>query len=1265
MQKKGRPTIGLMINQLEGKSHTPIWNGFADIAEEKDVNLIIYTGKTFNQPWSYEFQENVVYHMIQPAILDGLLITTSNIYNLIGEDLFRNFIDRYQSIPRVSLSAAYKGIPSILVDNKSGMRAIVDHMIEVHGYKKIAFICGPESNIEANLRLDAYKESLLSHGIPIDPQLILPGNFIPDDGAKAVKTLLEERKQTCRAIVAANDEMAIRAIIALKERGLRVPQDVAVAGFDDIDSALFMNPPLSTVTQPLYEMSRKAMCLILSMMEGEEAPEITTFPALMKVRESCGCLALPEEKALSYTPSISLKSPFHENYTNNKKNIVQAFITTLGVPEEKRSSYHIILNSVLNALISDIEDQLTSGGCIQVLNEILSQSVFTARENFFWNDALAELREILISLKPNPAELKALEKIFQNSLILWGDINKRKEGYERNQSILVGIKLRSFLNAIININDSKDMLDAVASNMLDLGFRNCYVSVFDEKAKKLDATEWKIPRSARNILSVVNNKKESKNGKGIIFPTIDLVPLKFHPGDVRYTWIVRALFDRVEHYGFIVYELATRIEDVFETTHKIISSGLRTTNLWEKRQQAQHKLKETMKELKDSNLKLSKLDDMKNDFIANITHDFRSPLTIILNNAELGLKDQNTELKEFHRRLNVIYEASFKLKDTIDRLLDLAKMDAQGVRLNIKKVRIRSFLENLTDFYKSAVMSSHIKILDILPVYEIDNFYTDLEKLEEILINILSNALKYVDPETGEIQIELEDKNTEILIIISDNGIGIPRDKLESIFGRFEQVEGGRNSAYKGTGIGLAFSKQLAEYLKGKIHAESDGPGKGSRFIINLKKGKDLFNAEDIDESQEAANQTHSSRLSLIREIESKIPGKFEQNDEIETILKNLNPDYSFIVKKALFLIVDDNASIREIVKEFLIQAGYQNFILAKNGKQGIEAAFQYRPDIIVCDYNMPVMRGDEFHNELVNNPDFKRIPFIFLTAIADKSIIAERKRKGAIAYLGKPIDGEDLLLTIDIHLSKYMEFKETLIRATMDELTRLNNRRNFYKLLKERLATRNFRHLSLIFFDIDFFKRFNDIYGHQVGDIVLTTVGRIVKDTIRQYDVAGRYGGEEFIIMLPDTDIKQAQIVAEKLRFNIEAHQLTIKELSLSVTSSFGIASLIDNEADMAEIVGIPSLTAIYEIKDSKSADWEKIDATKAFITEELIKFADLALYQAKYTTCLSCGFQSEKIDLFNHDTCSKCGSKNLERGRNRVKLFESKFLNSEQLNT
>jgi len=283
----------------------------------------------------------------------------------------------------------------------------------------------------------------------------------------------------------------------------------------------------------------------------------------------------------------------------------------------------------------------------------------------------------------------------------------------------------------------------------------------------------------------------------------------------------------------------------------------------------------------------------------------------------------------------------------------------------------------------------------------------------------------------------------------------------------------------------------------------------------------------------------------------------------------------------AKILLIDDSRLIAHVAKTILTKLGHE-VILAQDGMAGLEAAKSEQPDIILLDLIMPVMDGFQVCQQLKEEGGTKEIPVIMLTSKAEAADKVRGLEMGALDYVTKPFDEGELVARVNTQL-KLKELREALQElANRDGLTGLYNHRYFHEQLSKDLlrARRYHESLSCVLLDIDHFKKFNDTHGHQTGDVVLSTLGQVIKDSIRDSDFAARYGGEEFALILYHSDESGAYDVAERLRQMVEDCEVHDKGNVLHVTISVGVATF-PHEA----------------IDDSK----------------ELIECADKALYRAK----------------------------------------------------
>ncbi|WP_310600095.1 diguanylate cyclase [Desulfobulbus sp.] len=294
----------------------------------------------------------------------------------------------------------------------------------------------------------------------------------------------------------------------------------------------------------------------------------------------------------------------------------------------------------------------------------------------------------------------------------------------------------------------------------------------------------------------------------------------------------------------------------------------------------------------------------------------------------------------------------------------------------------------------------------------------------------------------------------------------------------------------------------------------------------------------------------------------------FARGEIAVAVSKVLRPKNTFADMTAL--IVDDKTSLRKMVRFCLEQIGLK-ILEAEDGRQAFELIKDSRVevDLVIVDFEMPVMRGDEFIHLTRQRPETEHLPMISLSATSESQAILRMFRAGATDYLVKPFIAEELLARVQVHLNlrRHMRHLEEMNRnlydkAVNDALTGLRNRRYFQEAFEEMFvrAQRSQCDFCCLFFDLDHFKAVNDTCGHDFGDYVLKTIGTLMKKNVRRGDLAARFGGEEFVVALPNTHLEQARFFAERMRSIVEKHRFSDQGREWAVTVSIGVASLNDH---------------------------------------------------------------------------------------------------------
>jgi DNA-binding LacI/PurR family transcriptional regulator len=302
------PTIGLLVDCLEDSYQWSILRGAMDAASDHGARLLCFAGGVLEAPLGEGGERNGVFEFAGPKSVDALIVLSGAIGNRIGPERLRTFCERFRPLPMCSIAVELGDMSSVCIDNESGMRTAIEHLVRAHGRRAVAFVRGPTANAEAERRFEIYKEVLASAGLPYVPERVVIGDFERAGGRAAVRTLLKERKlslQELDGIVAANDATALGALDELESLGVQVPDEIAVVGFDDIEESRLTVPSLTTVRQPLFEQGADAVRMVLDQLRtGASIKRIVRHTELV-TRRSCGCLAPPEANARGSTTTSS------------------------------------------------------------------------------------------------------------------------------------------------------------------------------------------------------------------------------------------------------------------------------------------------------------------------------------------------------------------------------------------------------------------------------------------------------------------------------------------------------------------------------------------------------------------------------------------------------------------------------------------------------------------------------------------------------------------------------------------------------------------------------------------------------------------------------------------------------------------------------------------------------------------------------------------------------------------------------------------------
>jgi signal transduction histidine kinase/AraC-like DNA-binding protein len=441
------------------------------------------------------------------------------------------------------------------------------------------------------------------------------------------------------------------------------------------------------------------------------------------------------------------------------------------------------------------------------------------------------------------------------------------------------------------------------------------------------------------------------------------------------------------------------------------------TSLEQLRQGLEEKVKERTAELEQKNLQIMEMDQMKTRFFANISHEFRTPLTLILGPLEDILAKE--EMKEKNRVImERMHRSASRLLALINQLLDLSKLDAGSMKLELIESDVLRFLRIIFSTFIPLAERKKIKYKFDIPDQKLVTTF-DQDKIEKILYNLLSNAFKFT-PGNGEIICKVKigkyGDNQNLQISVKDSGPGIPPGMAEKIFDRFYQVEGPLKGQTEGTGIGLSLTRELIQIQHGQIKVNS-GSGEGSAFIVTIPLGyehlgEDEFVLKDESDVSDSFVTVHAILPGSNTEREDKSD---EEEEDDSTRLQ--------------ILIIEDSEDVRSHIAEGL--GDHYILKMAENGKIGLEVGTETIPDLVITDLLMPEMDGVELCEKLKTDERTSHIPVIMLTAKASVESRLKGLETGADDYMTKPFNMKELRIRINNLIEQRRKLRERFGKDT------------------------------------------------------------------------------------------------------------------------------------------------------------------------------------------------------------------------------------------
>jgi len=802
-----RKVIALMMGNagLRYDYQGQVRAGVEKVCIDANIDLWVYAGRS---DWGRcGTAQCFVYDLVASNRVDGIVLLSSVIEGFHDLRLLYSRLCRLQSIPLCSIGLRLDGVPSIIVDNADGMKCVVNHLARQHGVRRFAFMSGPKGHAECEERLGATREALQGCGIALPDEAIAYGNFSTESGISGTHELLN-RLGTFDAVVAANDDMALGVVEALRRRGLRCPLDVRVTGFDDAPSSRIGTPLLTTVRQPVQQLGVRAAESILAAWRGESRPMLSKVPTQAVLRESCGC-----DLKLVSTGSVP---------TLGEHDVVPQLESLLGNVMRDTPRCAVLANDLVRSVESAA---LGQPHALQLsLQRLLNEACDAASEFTYLLPVVACLR----TYQRAAFATADLQEIFDDTFVKISRNLHSREMCRHIQEAYLMEEMRISWERLATSLSLDSLRDVLLQDLPRFGIQNAIVSIFP-----IDKPDVMVP-----LACLIDGCPVATMSTG--FAAEQLKPDDVPQPEKRGSYAILPLTFEWEALGVAVIELP--VHEAYQILREQIGSAIKTVRLHETLLRQQERLKI---QAQDENRATAERLRLMGIIAGGVAHDLNNALGPLVALPEAIRRDLTAgggiPTEAIVADLETLQEAAQHAAHTIRDLLTLGRsvdMPKRYEDLNRIMTRSRRAFAQLTERREGVqlrvVLSEETKLV----------VHISSEHLVRAISNLVANATDAMSG-PGEVMIRVYDQTLSdtldgfepvapghyAVIEVQDWGCGIPQADvsrvLEPFFSNKSQTSQG------GTGLGLAIVHQVVSQSQGTIQIRSQ-LGVGTTIAIYL-----------------------------------------------------------------------------------------------------------------------------------------------------------------------------------------------------------------------------------------------------------------------------------------------------------------------------------------------------------------------------------------------------------------------------------------------
>ena len=836
------PTVGVLAGWqvYEGYVHgflDLVLRGIRDEAQNQGANLLLACGLghaigqiRLRPAWPVVSPEND-FVPVGPWNTDGL-IAINPLLTIERSQYIQQVIATGH--PVVFIGSGEKGA-SVTLDNESGIRQAMEHLVQ-HGHKRIAFIAGRETNqVDAGsmLRLQAYRKAVQDYGLGDDPRLIVHGYHDIVMGREAMQKLLDSNVGFT-AVLASNDHSAIGAMQTLQKARLRIPEDIAMIGFDDWPDAAGQHPPLTSVHYPVVEAGRRALAFLLEIIdERSSSDQSIQMPVRLVVRESCGCF-----------PGRPLGKDSSTSGEQHQDSIISSVVS---LPSLARSIREVLTDEtrfiesdklinlstqLVGAFYHSLQERDPSS-FRKVFSEILLQVEEAGDDPHVWHRALASLEEnaprLLIAW--NADTRRQIEEMMRQARIAISSTIRRQyrqyvytRGYIADQ---IGRLTARLFMAV----DENQIFSALAEYLRPIGVRHILVAIFE--------AEGNDPVARSRLYSTFESP---------IVP-IHFLSRQFPPSGI---------FPASEPFNLAVFPLL--IQDMAEGYVAVDTIDLDTSVMIVRQLAGAFRSVRLHKEAMEGQRLAEEANRMKSRFLSTVSHELRTPLSLITGLSGSLIRpleeDAPPSQEDIRNDLQRIYTSAQQLDGLIRDVLDLSRDEAGQLKLACEPLVLAEVWQPIVMIGQQMAQDKGLGWRCEIPI-KLPQVWGDRTRLRQVALNLVNNAIKFTTE--GEVVLIVRTNHKMVTVQVSDTGLGIPPEEQEFIFDEFRQSERTSARGYGGLGLGLAICKRLVEMHGGTIWVESTGQeGAGSSFFFTLPV------IQTASDSREIASTIRSGPVALL-----------------------------------------------------------------------------------------------------------------------------------------------------------------------------------------------------------------------------------------------------------------------------------------------------------------------------------------------------------------------------------------------------------------